>query len=72
MRTTRRRDAPSLHVRAARYCADMYFCGERLSEAGAQSTGETLTSAHLLNYSVTNLAAFVYALCLFISHPPPA
>lgn len=41
MRNIRRRDAStSLYVRAARYCADMYFC---LSEAGAQLMGETLT-----------------------------
>lgn len=43
MRTARRRDAStSLYVRAARYCADIYFCSERLAEAGAQLMGGSL------------------------------
>lgn len=73
MRKMRRRDAStSLRVRAARDCADMYFRSERLSEAGAQLMGETLTVSSFAKLFCDQFGRLCLCSLLFISHPPPA
>lgn len=65
----------SLYVRAARYCADMYFSSERPSEAWAQLMGETLIVSSFAKLFCDQFAHSV-SLCLrslplYRAPPPP-